>query len=139
MTVGEQKRSFILGLANEALFAPTRTKTMKALQSIGQRMTPEQIERFPKTVALFAPETETKAGLIACPAREHALLFLSPDLEEQPESVIRELLAIEFARLVVQGVPENNDGFDSPDQANEVADLIAIWTEEEQERTAGAA
>ena len=82
--------------------------------------------------------TETKAGLIACPAREHALLFLSPDMEEQPEPTIRELLAIEFARLIVQGVPAHNDGFDSPEQANEAADLVAEWISE-REQAAGAA
>ena len=137
MTVGEQKRSFILALANEALFSPTRTKTMKALQSIGQHMTPEQIERFPKKVALFAPDSENDCGLIACPPCEHALLYLGADLEHQEQSRITDLLASEFARLIIIGVPRNNEHGYTPEQEREAAELVESWTA--TEKAAGAA
>src|SRR5256885_4443986 len=137
MTVGEEKRMFVLALANEELFSPNRIKTMKALQTIGQRMTVQQIKQFPENVRLFAPERENDCGLICCPACEHSLLYLGADLEYWEQARITERLAAEFARLVIIGVPKSNEDRYTSDQEREAAGLVEYWTA--TERTADAA
>ena len=131
MTVREERNAFVLALANENLFSPTRTKTMHALETIGQLMTLDQIARFPKKLALFAPERENDCGLIACPPCEHALLYLSADLEHQEQSRITDQLATEFARLILIGVPRNNEHGYTPEQTLEAAELVEGWTSTE--------
>jgi hypothetical protein len=130
LTGGNYTQDNITTTGHEALFAPNRTKTMQALQTIGQRMTLDQIARFPKSVAIFAPEPENDCGLIACPAREHALLYLSADLEQQEQSRITDQLAAELARLIPIGVPQNNEHGYTPEQEREAAELVESWTEE---------
>ena len=132
MTVREERNAFVLSLANEVLFAPTRTKTMRALQTIAQRMHPDHISRFPKNAVLFAPEVNGDAGLIIRPTREHILMYLDPALEQKPQEEVTRILAVEMARLITHD-PEQPA---TEAEREAIADLVGAWTSEEQAASA---
>jgi hypothetical protein len=99
-------QGFYISFIEAGLCDPDRKKTLKALQTLSEKILQKDLKRIPPFTTVFAPSPNT-LGLAdpwfhpGGPERTGCRIYLSPRLERMSQARVNSVVAHEFAHVIL--------------------------------------